>query len=349
MTIFAPKRRANIKESFSDYYSVSTDIKIEFLSSFDQNDLLLFMGPIRLWLANFFLRRNLKKVLSEQEFDLIYTRTSALLSALLKAETPVIIELHTLPRRNKSSFVRQCNQCKKIVCLTSLMRNELVSWGVKDSRVIVEGDAVDLAQFNKEFRSDVWRNAQGIPSDIPVIGYAGQLESMGLSKGVDVLLEALNILMEKGIDFHALIAGGPNSVRDKFRSSLSDALLSRAHFIGILPREDVSSMLSSCDVLVYPAPRSSHPFYQRDTSPMKVFEYMAAGKPIVCAELPPLRDVVNEDMVNFFIPGDSYNLADVIANVISNQEDVQEQVQKAKDYVSNHTWKKRMGRILSYL
>lgn len=219
--------------------------------------------------------RALHHELHSSAFDLVYTRSFALLPSLLRTGIPTILELHSLPRFWRRTFVRACNRCARVVCLTQPMARELRSWGVDSERIVVEGDAVDLAMFAGAPEKSEARRSFGIQDDIPVIVYAGQLRSMGLSKGMTELLGALEILQSRGRRFLALIAGGPAS-EIPLLSAEHPTLTSCVRFLGSLSHASIPAVLSTADVLVYPAPKSDHTFYRRDTSPLKLFEYMAS-------------------------------------------------------------------------
>ena len=76
---------------------------------------------------------------------------------------------------------------------------------------------------------------------------------------------------------------------------------------------------------------------------------MAAKKPIVAADLPPLRDILSEETAYLCIPGDPQSLADAILQVFGHPEEAQKKAEKAWVKVQEHTWKKRMTRILQAL
>ena len=347
VTLFAPTRQSAIKEDYHTYYDADKAVKVKYLPSFDQHTLPIGKGFIGLWFANISLRRALRKAISEGEFDLIYTRSPALLSALLDSDSSVIFELHQLPRRNRKKFVRNCNGCKLVVCLTSIMRDELLQWSVDESRLVVAGDAVDASWLTLNPDGDRFRKQYGISKDASIIGYAGQLKSMGIGKGVGVLLEAIELLHKSGVQVHALIAGGPESEQKKLEASLSEEIIPFVHFTGMIKKKDIPDLLSSCNVLVYPAPQSKHPYFQRDTSPLKLFEYMAIGKPIVCADLPPLHDVISEEHVTFATAGNSESFASAIKLALSGSDKITQKAIRAKELVASYTWQKRMERILN--
>lgn len=343
VTILAPHRKNPLQESYTKYYRADPSVKIQYLGDLDPIDHPYIFKIFQLPILNAFLRKHLRHHLN---FDLFYTRAPALLSVLLGSKKPVILELHRLPRSGKRKFVKQCNQCALVVCLTSQMKQELMRMGVKSDHVIVEGDAFDPTLFTHAPHAEVAKKKWNLEADLPVIGYTGQLSSMGLNKGLPHLLQSLEALLKKGVLFQAVIAGGPDSEREKLAASLSPVLRAHVHFLGFVPHAEIASVLSACDVLVYPAPKSSDPYYQRDVSPLKLFEYMAAGKPIACADLPPLKDIVDRSTVRLYEPGNADACATAIQELIKNPAEAQKLAKAAHTKVQRYTWEERMKRVL---
>ena len=122
----------------------------------------------------------------------------------------------------------------------------------------------------------------------PVVGYAGHLYPW---KGPDVLLAALERL--PGV--RALIVGGLAGEPDLDRvRALADRVApGRVTFAGQVDPPRVAGLLRQADVLVLPnTPSRVSAAY---TSPLKLFEYMASGRPIVASDLPALREVLRPD------------------------------------------------------
>jgi len=120
------------------------------------------------------------------------------------------------------------------------------------------------------------------------IGYAGHLYPW---KGVDLVIEAVAALQNT----RGLIIGGhekePDLARVKaFAEQLNCA--SRVTFTGLIPPAEVASRLREADVLTLPNPASA--ISSEFTSPLKLFEYMASGRPIVASDLPSLREILRD-------------------------------------------------------
>jgi glycosyltransferase involved in cell wall biosynthesis len=184
-----------------------------------------------------------------------------------------------------------------------------------------------------------------------VIGYCGSLVTRDvIEKGVRELIDALALLSKRGTSFQGWIVGGPIEWVERYRRLAEElGLRGQVRFEGAVPTADVSSALHACDVLVYPSPASSLPYFLRDTSPLKIFEYLAAGKPIVAADLPPIRDLLSEEEATFCHPGDPASLADALTHVLTNASEAAAKALRGIALVAKHSWEERMGRILQRL
>jgi len=108
----------------------------------------------------------------------------------------------------------------------------------------------------------------------------------------------------------------------------------------------VPDAMAACDVLVYPAPAKQHPYFVRDTSPLKLFEYMASGQPIVASDLPSVREILNNDNAILVRPDDSRTLAEGIETIVENTELAEKISNKSHQDVQNYTWQRRVQTVI---
>ncbi len=147
----------------------------------------------------------------------------------------------------------------------------------------------------------------------PVVGYSGHLYPW---KGVDLLLDALVEL--RGV--RGLIIGGhpaePDAARLQARSR-ELGLDPRVVFTGLVRPGEVATRLEAADILVLPNPATA--VSVRYTSPLKLFEYLAMGRPIVASDLPAFREVLTDRQnAVLFEPGSAAALARAIRNVLDD-------------------------------
>lgn len=346
VTVFATIREETIDQPFSTYYGVSDKIQLKHIGFKTHIPNWPPLRPLRLFLQNRGLMRDYKTELTEDRFDLLYTRTPALLATMIATGIPVILELHQLPRRSKKAFVRHCCACRLVACLTSSIRDSLIEWGVPAHKLMVEGDAVDLNRFTHLPPKSDARLSIHLNTDRIVVGYVGRLKTLFMEKGVKHLLEALKELKYEK-KFLGLIVGGPAADRMFYQKMAEDLGLTTddVRFVGEVPAAEVPAMLSACDVLAMPFP--DFPHYRHHMSPLKMFEYMAADRPIVTSDLPTVRDVLSEKTAFFCTPGDSHDLAHVLQTIALYTADAEARATAARSLVERHTWEERMKRILN--
>lgn len=169
-----------------------------------------------------------------------------------------------------------------------------------------------------------------------VIVYVGHLYR---ARGVDVLLEALARLPRT----RAVIAGGHPAEADLGRLRELAATLGvadRVTFTGMIPRKDVPALLADADVLVMPY--FSTPVIERYSSPLKLFEYMAAGKPILASDMASVREVLSDGVnARLVPPANADALAAGIANLIEDRALADRLARKAFEDVQAYSWDRR--------
>jgi glycosyltransferase involved in cell wall biosynthesis len=178
-----------------------------------------------------------------------------------------------------------------------------------------------------------------LPAD-PVVGYAGHLYAW---KGVDVLLEALaRVPTARG-----LIVGGHDKEPDLGRVkalSRSLGLTDRITFTGLVQPGKVAEHLARARVLVLPNPASA--ISTHFTSPLKLFEYMRAGRAIIASDLPSIREVLRDNEEALLVePGNADALAAAIRKVIDDPSLAHRLAQAAFAEAPNYTWQRRAEKL----
>lgn len=173
-----------------------------------------------------------------------------------------------------------------------------------------------------------------------VAGYAGHLYPW---KGVDVLIRAL--ALAPGI--HGLIVGGHPVEHDRARIDglvrelrLSD----RVTITGLLAFRDVRQRLEQASILVLP--NSSSAISERYTSPLKLFEYLTLGRPIVASDLPAIREVLTHERTALLVPPDDpAALARALERLAADERLASSLGQAAHALASKYTWSQRARRL----
>lgn len=173
-----------------------------------------------------------------------------------------------------------------------------------------------------------------------VVAYAGHLYAW---KGVDVLLEALaRVPRARG-----LVVGGHVEEPDLGRLKALAVRLGigdRITFTGMVEPSRVAGLLRQANVLALPNPASA--ISTRFTSPLKLFEYMAAGRPIVATDLPSIREVLRHEVNALLVaPGDAAAMAGAIERLIADPGLGARLAAAALDAAPEYSWSRRAERL----
>lgn len=245
-----------------------------------------------------------KKTVQELEVrscpDVFYGRYLYNLISIAPLEVPMILEVHQAPpTRRAERMMRRLFRCPNFVRLVAISESlrreyERLFPEVDPGKMLVAHDGAAL-----------W---QGAPSDDPAIpwpgrpgalqvGYTGHLYS---GRGIELILSLASAMPD--VDFH-LVGGMEHDIRKwRARNRLSNVL-----FHGFVPPADVSSLAGRFDIVLAPyQSRVAVVGGAGDTSawmsPLKIFEYMALGKAIVCSDLPVLREVLTDNVTALLVP-----------------------------------------------
>lgn len=177
-----------------------------------------------------------------------------------------------------------------------------------------------------------------------ICGYFGHLYS---GRGIEIIYE-----LAKSNNKHAfLIIGGNDSdiLAMKIKYSLNNLI-----FLGFVPHSISQKLMSACDVLLMPYQKHvSIGSIKRDTSrwmsPMKMFEYLGSGTPIISSDLPVLREVLNNNINAILVPSKDINQWDLAIKQIYEKKEFARNlgIQGHNDYLKHYTWSKRAEKYLN--
>jgi glycosyltransferase involved in cell wall biosynthesis len=174
----------------------------------------------------------------------------------------------------------------------------------------------------------------------PVAAYAGHLYAW---KGVDILLQA--IAQTPGV--HGLIVGGHAAEPDLARVKQLAADLQigdRVTFTGLVGPSEVPACLAKATMLVLPNPASA--ISTHFTSPLKLFEYMAAGRAIIASDLPAIREVLRDGENALLVePGNASAIAGAMRRLMDDPPLAQQLAGAAFGEAAAYTWPRRAERL----
>jgi glycosyltransferase involved in cell wall biosynthesis len=196
------------------------------------------------------------------------------------------------------------------VVVSSRLRELLLESGVEDARVIVLPNAADPAKFDPRRRAEELRAALGLTGRL-VVGFTGRFHRW---HGLQLLVDTFEEIADREPAVAYLLVGDGPTRPEIAALAETRGWQGRVILPGSVHHDKVPDYVALFDVAVMP--------HSNDYgSPMKIAEYMAAGKAVVAPRLGPIEDMVRDGHTGvLFDPGDVQALGAAVAGLLSDPE-----------------------------
>ncbi len=280
--------------------------------------------------------------------DLAYGHDVLALSMAAREGVSVIYEAHRFPRTSLNRLalnkLLERDNLKAIIAVSDVLKQEFLQCfpKLKPEQIFVAHDGADLINY-LDRPAKTLETLKGRLEAFNV-GYAGSLHP---GKGLALISRIARIRPE--YDFHVL--GGTQKQVQRLQT---ENKLKNIHFYGHRDHVEVPSYLKAFDICIAPYQHRALIKTGRNTSrwisPMKIFEYMAAGKPILCSNLPVMREILKHDYNAILLPAsDEQEWAETIDSLKDDPKIGAALGQNAYDSLKhNYTWDQRAEAILRF-
>jgi glycosyltransferase involved in cell wall biosynthesis len=265
---------------------------------------------------------------------------------------PVVYEAHDLESANPSrAKERWVQPLLRKLDLTALRRSAAVAsltadfqrllaergWRAREEVAVIP-DAFDAEQIAPGDRAAA-RRRLGRAADERLVVYAGMTFAY---RGIDLLLEAFARLRAGPGDPRLILVGGrPQELAPLRARAAALSLDAVVEWRGQLPQAEVVPWLHAADVLVIPDTVTDV-----TASPLKLFEYLAAGRAVVLPDIPALAEVLPATIGYYFRRGDTGAMADALRRALDDPERPTRET-AGLEAVRPHTYAARAERILA--
>jgi len=267
--------------------------------------------------------RRLSKAIRELRPDFVYERyaanTFAGLAAARRHGVPFVLEVNSPlaleKARHDGLFFkgltraverRLCTGADVTLAVTRVLAGILEEQGVPADKVVVMPNGV-RSGFGDGGDGAAFRRAHGIPLDAPVAGVVGWFRPW---HDLERLVAAVATPEWRQAGIHLVLVGdGPALPGLRERQAASPDLAARLVLCGAVPRQEIESALASFDVAVQPAVT---PY----ACPMKILEYMAAGRAIVAPGSANVRELLTDGETALLCPGDASPTAEDLGRAV---------------------------------
>lgn len=258
-------------------------------------------------------------------------------SALAFIASPVFSEMHGGKPRTLTTKLLLNRVCGIIAINRIIIEDLKKTFPRSPARYIAEPNGVDLEMFAPQDKLQA-RAKLGLPPDVPIMLYAGRFYSW---KGLEIIPHAAALTP----DIRWQMVG---DTREKFIAVTCESLTENMHFAGIRPYSEMPLWNAASDAVLVLGTKRNEQSY-RWTSPMKLFEHMAAGRPILASATPAIKNVVSDRETLLYEPDNAKDLADKARQAVAGGDGVAELVSHAAQSAQRLSWNERAKRVIHFI
>ncbi len=321
----------------------------------------VFFSKARKLFCFYFFKRKIKKLLSQEKFDLLHAHSPSLcgISAILgkDKEIPFVYEVRALWEdaavdqgkikegslkyniyKNLENFVLK--RANAIVVICRGLKEELINRGFNENKIFVVPNGIDLSKFDfqKAKEKKDLKDKLNISNE-PVVGFIGSFYRF---EGLDLLIKAIEDLKS----FKLLLVGDGEKFLELKELVSKRGLGSRVIFTGRVPHQDIITYYSVMDLLVYPRKDER---ITRIVTPLKPLEAMALGKVVIGSDVDGVKEIIGEGKQAggiLFRREDVDDLKAKIKMVLNNRNIKKHFEERALERAKRKSWDKIVRRYL---
>jgi glycosyltransferase involved in cell wall biosynthesis len=250
---------------------------------------------------------------------------------------PYLLQAHgSVPKSERYAYrylydglfgIKLARNASQLVALSVLEGLQYESLGVTPDKIAIVPNGIDTSLYDAKVADGSFKRQLKLNSSTRVFLYLGRLH---LIKGLDYLLKAAAILKAKGASNISIVIAGPDEgfgpylKREMYASSIS----SFTHLMGPLYGNEKLEALSEADAIVLPS--------RQELFPIAILEAYAAGKPVIAADIPPLRELVHDHRTGLlFRRGSPESLAEAILEFAGNPAEAARMGREGRMIVDN--------------
>lgn len=307
--------RGTDSRSIREFYDLRVDVPVQYLWVPDwYRGRIGFVISSALFAIRYFLHLRMRRMRGES--FVIYTTDLDQFSFFLIPfiGVPYAVEMHDA-KPYAWPFPRFLRRARCIVAVNSIIKNELAQvFGLSPDRIAVWPNGYDAHFFAESESADTARSILGVARDKKIALYVGKVYAW---KGLDAFVDAARRMPDVLFYFVGGTAQELEAI-GAMEGTQPVNLISMGH----RDLKEIPRWMRAADVLVVTGTAKDIYSYQH-TSPMKLFEYMASGRPIVASRTPAIEAVVSEAEVFFCMPDSGTDMAETITAVLARPEEAE--------------------------
>lgn len=261
---------------------------------------------------------------------------------------PVLLEMHDLPAGRFGPFWFRlfllAKTHRRLVVITAALEAALRQRYGRLPQTVIAPNGVDYERFAETPDPSTARRLLGLPQR-PTILCAGSLYR---GRGADLFLE----LAVRFPEAQFLWVGGPAEEATRWQNEAACRALTNVSFVGFVPHAQLPLYHAAAEILLMPYGRqigisSGGGHSAQVSSPMKMFEYLAAGHPILASDLPVFHEILDETVAVFCPPEEVAAWEEALRSLLQDESRRRTLGQRARQVAQKYSWTRRAERILA--
>ncbi len=284
--------------------------------------------------------------------DLVYTWLPQSAAVGCWQGFPVVLEMHAdVGGRLGRWWLRQfwrAGSRRRLLVTTQALRTTLersTAMVFPDSAVQIAPNGVDLDRYASLPRPHEARARLHLRDGLTA-GFTGHFYP---GRGINLLFELARSM--PALNF--LWVGGTSEAVEEWRAKLNATRCTNVTLTGFVDNSSVPLYQAAADILLMPYGHSISASSGQDIgeviNPMKMFEYMAAERPIVCSDLPVIREVLDDSRAVFCPAGDVVSWKRTLEDLGQDASRREKLARNARREVEKYTWVARAERAIRNL
>ena len=271
---------------------------------------------------------------------ILHTLDWNLVKTAIRAGIPVIYEREHNQYNRYDPEIVNSPLFQVAITVADSVKDNMIAMGMPEAKIVklpLSFNSAFLVRYTKAAAQ--WREKLLTHQRKKLVVYSGGLYKF---KGVDLLLDVAQKLPH--IQF--VFAGGKSAQIKHYQNLVQVRNIDNVVFLGYIQHEQLPSLLQSADVLAHPHLSGKAATF---TSPLKFFEYLSSGMPIVASEIPPLKEFKQQNIIAGWCETDSAEaFARCLEATLIKYPRKEAGYLEQLEFANQFSWESRLQKILSY-
>lgn len=254
---------------------------------------------------------------------------------------PLLFETHDGPGHPKTmdliARLASYPRLAGVVTTSNTLKQAFCELGLRSDQVLAIPNAVDISRFDSSVSARAQGRAQlGVNDGTFLVVYTGSLKP---HKGIETLIAAARLRPQ----FRFVTLGGSADDIAAWRTAATTA--ANLRMLPFVPNSELPAYLAAADACL--VPNSSADRTAGWTFSLKLYEYLAAGRPVVASDIPSLRSATDDGDLAVLVPPDNPSaLVGALDRLLHDPNLASQLGQRGRQRMSTHTWRARAHRIM---